>query len=207
MSKLSRRQFLALSTGASALLLCPSLSYADVRHKAKGRVLINGQLASSSTPIKSGDSIETGDKSELIFKLHKDAYKIKANTQVKIHSASADGSGLLEVIGGAMLAVFGKSNKRIKTPIATMGIRGTGVYIQVDEQESYFCTCFGETELEAGGKSQRVKANHHKAKTVKKNKQMVDAKMIGHDDWELEELADIAGIALPESFTNGDYSY
>lgn len=201
MSHVSRRQFLSLSGAATALLLCPQLSYADVVHKMRGKIMINGKIIDTHAQVKSGDLIETADKSELIFKLHKDAYKIKANSKVKIHSAKADGAGLLEVLGGAMLAVFGKSNKRIQTPVATIGIRGTGVFIAVNEQRSHFCTCFGETDIEAGNNKMQIKATHHQAKHIGQDRHIVDADMFGHHDHELQELATIAGQALPASFT------
>ena len=46
-----------------------------------------------------------------------------------------------------MLAVFGKSKHQINTPTATIGIRGTGVYLEASPDLTYFCNCYGITDI------------------------------------------------------------
>lgn len=50
----------------------------------------------------------------------------------------------------------------IKAATASIGIRGTGAYIEVDGDELYFCLCYGEAVLEVPGSAPRtVKTTHH----------------------------------------------
>ena len=49
----------------------------------------------------------------------------------------------------------------IKPPNATIGIRGTGAYIEVHEGRTYFCLCYGKAEV--GGKGFPAQGLQHAA--------------------------------------------
>jgi hypothetical protein len=38
---------------------------------------------------------------------------------------------------------------QLKTKTATVGIRGTGVYLEADPEQTYFCTCYGVADVTA----------------------------------------------------------
>jgi hypothetical protein len=48
-----------------------------------------------------------------------------------------------------MLSVFGPEKLTIDTPLATNGIRGTGVYVEITPYRSYVCLCYGQADLQA----------------------------------------------------------
>ena len=51
----------------------------------------------------------------------------------------------LRVVTGAVLSVFSPGeSKTLRTSTATIGIRGTAVYLEAEESRTYVCTCYGE---------------------------------------------------------------
>ncbi len=53
---------------------------------------------------------------------------------------------------------------RITTPTATIGVRGTGVYLEVEPDKTLFCTCYGDVDVEAShdpASKDSVHATHH----------------------------------------------
>jgi hypothetical protein len=53
---------------------------------------------------------------------------------------------------------------RIETPTATIGIRGTGVYLEAGPEKTYFCTCYGEVDVVANNDAtskESVVSKHH----------------------------------------------
>jgi hypothetical protein len=51
------------------------------------------------------------------------------------------------MLTGALLSVSRNTPMRVRSPTATVGIRGTGFYIEAQEDQTYFCTCYGATEV------------------------------------------------------------
>ena len=103
-------------------------------HQMTGDVRINGQPASPGTPIKPGDTVTTGPNSQAIYIIGNDAYLQRDRTTVSLAGQAARAG--LRVLTGKLLAVFGKGNKQIETPTATIGIRGTGCYIEAETKRS-----------------------------------------------------------------------
>jgi hypothetical protein len=163
----SRREFLikALRAGAYALaggVIVPSaaragglgkvpreLSPGQSIYDMRGDVLVNGQSASLQTVIRHSDRIETAKGSQLIFAVGKDAFLLRENSKLEL---SGDDSVLvsgMRLLSGALLSVFGKRQHHFSTATATIGIRGTGLYVEAEEDYSYVCTCYGTTDLAA----------------------------------------------------------
>ena len=95
---------------------------------------------------------------QLIFVVGKDAFILRSNGQLTLspNDISEPESNVksalvnsLRLVTGKLLSVFGKSRHSISTPTATIGIRGTGVYVEADPEESYVCTCYGTTVISA----------------------------------------------------------
>jgi hypothetical protein len=76
----------------------------------------------------------------------------------------------------------------------TAGIRGTGVYIERVEGKSYFCTCYGKTDVHSHKEHKLMEATHHNMIWVKDDGTIKKAKeMKNHTDDELRELEKMVG--------------
>jgi hypothetical protein len=197
---LARRDFLKLS--AATPLLLSGLSFAAddtlTLKIARGSLNVNGNAAGNA--LQSGDTVTTEEQAAVVV-VGKDAYKIGANSQIEIKRD--DSGGILKIIAGSLLAVFNKADKKLVTPTATIGIRGTGIYLDVGKDTTYFCNCFGTTELTPqGGESRVIEATHHLATVISHSAEPVlsSGAMAGHSDAELRELAALAGVRLSQDF-------
>jgi hypothetical protein len=123
----------------------------------KGSVRVNGAMAQEGQLVLTGDTLETGKGSEAIYVMGNNAYLMRENSQVQFASDGA--VGVLRVVTGKLLAVFGPGAKRIDMPTATVGIRGTACYIETTDTQTYFCLCYGTADL-------TPKADASQAKTV-----------------------------------------
>jgi len=66
-----------------------------------------------------------------------------------------------------VLSVFSKKPVAIKAAVATIGIRGTGAYVEVDPADVYFCLCYGEAVIEGPAMPPKtVKTTHHEQPLV-----------------------------------------
>jgi len=159
----------------------------------KGDVEINGKKATSNMKVNLNDFITTGKKSKVTFKIGKNAFMAKENTRFTVQEHN--GAKSIKVVTGGVLAVFKKGEKyKLQTKNMTAGIRGTGVYIESVKDKSYFCTCYGETEVHSHKDHKTLKATHHNMIWVTKDGAMKEAKgMRNHTDDELRELELMVG--------------
>ena len=168
--------------------------------RLKGEVRINGKLAREGTPVQAGDVITTGAQSEAIYVIGKDAYLQRDRSTVSLSGDALKGG--LRVITGKLLAVFGKGEKRIETSTATIGIRGTGCYIEAEENKVYFCLCYGTADIassKAPDKIETINTEHHEHPVIlhANGSQMEAADMINHTDSELILLESLLGRVPP----------
>jgi hypothetical protein len=90
-----------------------------------------------------------------------DAFLLRANTVIEARGSRGVLSDLL-ISTGRVLTVFSKKPVEIRTTYATIGIRGTGAYLEVDSASVYFCLCYGEALVQgAGMEAKVVKTTHH----------------------------------------------
>ena len=169
----------------------------------KGSFTINGVAGDSRSIITPGDEIITGDNSRLVFYQGKDAYLLRSNTQLALQGES-DIVNTLRIISGAVLSVFGTGQKQIITPVATAGIRGTGTYFEVEEDETYFCTCYGKTRVTANedpSVSESISTTHHESpRYIRKTSEgsvIEKAPVKNHSDAELIMLEGTVGREPP----------
>lgn len=230
-----RRDFLvkALSMGAFAAtgaygLLVPSAQasiFGKVPKKLpkgksifsmKGNVAVNRKAANEDTLIQADDLVETGDNSEVVFVMGKDAFILRSNSHLKL-----SGTGLLlrnlRLFTGKVLSVFGRRSKgqslAAVTTTATIGIRGTGVYMESEPDLSYVCTCYGTTQLSATAdpsSSQQIVSQHHDAPRYiaakgSSGKRIRPAPMINHTDLELTLIEELVGRVPPFSVSDIGY--
>ena len=183
--------------------------------KIKGEVIINHRPAVEGQLIKPGDSIVTGRNSEAIYVVGRDAYLQRELTTVNFGAEALQ--NLLRVVSGKILSVFGKGTKTIQTSTATIGIRGTGCYIEDEgtgaKARTYFCLCYGSVDLTPKAAPQEAESyttTHHDKPMYIHNdmtmvKMMVPAEVINHTDEELTLLEGLVGRVTPFYGTGKKY--
>lgn len=178
-------------------------------YRVKGAARINGVQATPGMPVKAGDTVETDAGAELVYVIGQDAYLQREKSVVRfVGEAAAD---VLRVVTGKLLAVFGKGAKSIQTPTATLGIRGTGCYIEAEPQRVYFCLCYGEAEIApiaTPGSVHRYSTKHHDRPYAIGNTAegtLTTAPMINHTDVELTLLESLCGRRPPFYGQAGGY--
>jgi hypothetical protein len=100
--------------------------------------------------------------------------------------------------------------KRVGTLTSTIGVRGTGLYVESDPERSYVCNCYGDIEIGVVGDpgvTERVVSKHHDAPkyVVKGTKRIVPAPFINHTDIELALIEALVGRKPPFALYDEDY--
>jgi len=199
--------YLARALAAARVPLHPGV------REIKGEVRINNQPARLGQLVRPGDVVTTGKDARAVIIIGLDAYLLRGNTRFEIHGKPErrDASGVvqgavvevLRIVGGAALSVFGSGRKRVETPFVTIGIRGTGVYVESGPERSYVCTCYGETEIVAQhdpAVRETVKTKHHEAPryiTGGRLPRIEKAPVVNHTDAELDMLEALVGRETP----------
>lgn len=135
-------------------------------YRLTGDVTVNGDPATLETFIDANALIKTGNNSEIVFVVGDDAHILRENSELQLSGEGVIESGL-KVITGGLLSVFGKRKKKepisLSTSTATIGIRGTGVYLESESDRSYICTCYGVADIEAqfSSESETVATQYH----------------------------------------------
>jgi len=149
--------------------LLPGNSVFDFR----GDVKVDGHKANPYTFVSSQSSIETGSNSHIIFAVGEDAFVLRSNSKMHLKGGT-DFLSEIRIISGQLLSVFGRrpdSNQlQLKTSTATIGIRGTGVYVEAEDKKTYACCCYGSIETSAisTNETETVTAPHHRSKYIYK---------------------------------------
>jgi hypothetical protein len=176
----------------------------------QGEVQVNGQPATLATPVGASDTVTTGPGGHAIFVVGKDAFHLRANSKLALSGTNFLVGGL-RLVTGALVSVFGRSGHSLTTPTATVGIRGTGVYTAVDEEKTYFCTCYGITEVSASAvpaQSETITSKHHDAPRyiLRDGSQLIrPAPFINHTDEELMLIEALVGRKTPFSLFDDSY--
>lgn len=111
----------------------------------RGTVWVNDSPAHVDQVVLNGDTVRTGARSEVVYVMGNNAYLMREDSAMRFASEGA--VGVLRILTGKVLAVFGPGAKRIDTSTATVGIRGTACYIESGEHQMYFCLCYGSAEI------------------------------------------------------------
>jgi len=184
--------------------------FAQGIHHIRGKVTVNGKTAREGMLIRPGDSIATGPDTETIYVIGQDAFLQREDSIVGILGDTIR-SGL-RIVNGKLLSVFGKGMpKRIQTSTATIGIRGTGCYIEAEPKRMYICLCYGEadfTPVVAPDKAAHIATRHHESPLWISGEDRVQpfskAPMLNHTDAELALLESLLGRTPPFSSTSSD---
>ncbi|MGH8481767.1 MAG: hypothetical protein ACRES8_04830 [Nevskiaceae bacterium] len=201
--------------------------------EVKGEVLIDGKQVDEKTVIKPTDKITTGSNSYLIAAVGANSFILRDRSVLDLGGANPL-KQVMRLVSGKLLGVFGKLGRdrslSLNTPIATIGIRGTGVYAESDPEKTYLCTCYGTTdmaaaadfEFEPAGAGERkaderapvetaqVTAQHHDAPKYilaqpEDGKRITPAPFINHTDLELMTLEALVGRKAPFGLPANEY--
>lgn len=177
-------------------------------HSLTGSATINGQDAKVGSAVKPGDKIATGKGSLAVVVVGKDAYLLRDNTHVVFEQSIAK-PGVLEgvlISTGKLLSVFAKRTDgivKVRAANATIGIRGTGCYLEVQDTRTYFCLCYGEAAIDGAGMTQSkiVKTTHHESPVWLDDRggvmKVESAGFVNHNDNELIMLEKLCGREPP----------
>ena len=215
----SRRQHLALLLAGGAAVAGGLTGWARAVHAGladtaasggfyllRGDVRLNGRPARLGEEVGPGDRVTTGSDGKAIYVIGRDAFLQREESEA---SFASDGAvALFRVVTGALLSVFGPGERRLETPVATIGIRGTACYLEAEPQRTYACLCYGRAELvPLADPSHAVvfETRHHDHPLYINNApgmpMMVDGELVNHTDDELEKLEALCGRVPP--FTAG----
>lgn len=167
-----------------------------------GDALLNGQRLTPERMIQTGDRIETGPGSHLVFVIGSSAFQVRENSRMAVERGETLFTvSLLRLLTGAVVSVWGRGGARaITTPTLTAGIRGTGVYAEVFPQQdlrTYFCNCYGAVDLRAGADRAESVAEYHQSfwgePRPVNGRLLTPARAINHTDEEVEMLAALVG--------------
>jgi len=187
-------------------------------YRIAGTASVNGTAATLQTPVRPGDTVETGKDSEMVFVVGGHSMILRADTRLVIESERKESASLLvsglRLLTGKLLAVSRNSQMLVTTTTATIGIRGTGWYAESDPEQTYFCTCYGTADIAASNdpeSKQTVVSQHHdrplyilgKSAT---GKGIRNAPFINHTDQELMLIETLVGRTPPFVFPKDDYT-
>ena len=185
-------------------------------YRLSGQVSVNGIPATLKTRIGPNDTIETGKSSEVVFINGVSAFVLRESSRMSLGQQQATNVmvNALRLVTGKVLAVFGPNTpQRFTTITATIGIRGTGVYAETDPEQTYFCTCYGVTDINANSdpNSRRTVTSKHHDEPVyvlanaKDGRTIRKAPFINHTDQELMLLETLVGRTTPFVFPGTQY--
>lgn len=208
-TQLQRRQFL---TGAAALPLALYLPISNAKskkltgiiHELEGDVFINKRLATQTSSIQAGDRLTVAYGGRLVFSMGEDSYLLQEGSSLEVASKDNVIVSGLRLLTGGLLSVFGQREKttRIYTHTATIGIRGTGVYLKSQPDNLYFCTCYGKTDLHLGhNHDEHIESTHHNAFNItgksERSMTMTATEVVDHTDDDLRLLERYSGRKPP----------
>jgi hypothetical protein len=204
-----RRRFLQ---GAAALLVVrETLAAGTVEkgvYRVRGEARVNGALARPGMDVNPGDAVTTAADSEIIFVVNRDAFLLRGRSRLEVGAAAGN---VFRLVTGALLSVYQPGvRKTLHAQNATIGIRGTGVYVESAADKTYVCTCYGEAELiplADPGARETVRTRHHEQPRFILPKgapqMMMKGPVINHTDAELSMIESLVGRNVP--FDPTDY--
>ncbi|MGH8541164.1 MAG: FecR domain-containing protein [Stenotrophobium sp.] len=182
----------------------------------KGDVRVNGRPMTHDTQIGAQSNIETGEGSYAVIAIGDGAFIVRERSALEIGGKELLVRSL-RVVTGALLSVFGHRDTEdriaVNTPVATIGIRGTGFYTEVEAQRTYFCTCYGHTQVATtdSKESEAIVSTHHNAPRYvlaqqQDGRRIVPAPFKNHTDLELMTIEALCGRTVPFTIPQDSYS-
>ena len=186
-------------------------------YRLSGNVQVNDKPATLQTRIGPTDTIQTAKDAEIVYVVGENSFILRGAGRVTLESP--DSRSLLltgfRLVTGALLSVFPKKRPlTLVTQTATIGIRGTGVYVESEPKQTYFCTCYGVADVSATNdreSKETVTATHHDKPVYiladeKPGRNIRRAPFINHTDQELTLIETLVGRTPPFVFPKDDYT-
>jgi hypothetical protein len=186
-------------------------------YRLTGTATVNGQPATLQTRISATDTVETGKGAELVFAVGENAFILRESSRVALETGQKDSALItgLRLLTGKLLSVFPRGRPPLQafTLTSTVGIRGTGFYMETDPEQTYFCTCYGVTEVAANNDPQSkttVTAYQHDRPLyilakAPPGQSIREAPFINHTDQELQLIEALVGRVPPFVYPKEDY--
>ena len=171
-------------------------------NRVEGKATVNGRPAVKGTPVTARDKVTTGPRSMAVVVVKDDAFLLRENTTIEF----AESAGILSRVlieTGRVLSVFAKKPVVLKAANATIGIRGTGAYLEVERDKVYFCLCYGIADLDGPGMSapKTIVTTHHESPLMLSDSagymKAEPAPVKNHTDEELILLESLVGRRPP----------
>ncbi len=181
----------------------------------RGGVLIDGRPATAQSRLAGGEVVEVPKGGKAIFVVGADAFLLRENSRLEMQGGGGVVT-LLRLTTGALLSVFGRTTapRQVQSVTATLGIRGTGVYLEAEPLRTYACLCYGSAEITARDdpsiREQAVSRHHDMPRYVYaadagEKRRIQPAPFKNHDDLELMLIETLVGRTPP--FTLFDEGY
>ena len=201
------------SAGAQVLGRVPKALPPGSIYDVSGAVSVNGKSLARDTLIGPNDTIETGKNARIVFVVGTDAFLLHGGGKLEL-KGSGTLAATMRLATGALLSVFGKGQRTVYGPTSTIGIRGTGLYLEAEADRTYVCTCYGDTEIAAIDDpkiSERVVSMHHDAPRYvlakpDKGRRIIPAGFKNHTDLELMLIESLVGRTPPFSLFDEGYA-
>lgn len=183
-----------------------------------GEVLVNDRLADKNTRIYAGDTVRTGNKSEIVFAVGGDSFILRGDSELEIGGADFFINSL-RILSGRLLSVFAKRQPgqqlSMTASTATIGIRGSGLYIEAEPDLTYLCTCYGQIALSANDDpddNELITTTNHDspryiASQPSRGSRIRSAPVIRHTNTELRLLENIVGRDVSERLRKAYIKY
>jgi hypothetical protein len=186
--------------------------------RIRGEATVSGTPATLQTVIRAGDTVKTGKSAEIIFVVGGQSMIVRENSTLTIEKAEQQQESLLvrglRLLSGALLQVSRDQKMVVRTANASIGIRGTGFYVEAEPDRTYFCTCYGVTDVASSADPESrdtIAATHHDrpvyvVNDAPRGKRIRNAPFINHTDQELALIEALVGREPPFVFPKDSYS-
>ena len=194
----------------------PKLPAGRSIYRLSGKVLVNGFPATIETRIFAGNTVETSKDGEIVFVVGANAMILRGESRLELRTEQKDSMIIngLRMLTGKLLSVSRNRPMQIETLAATLGIRGTGFYLESEPQQTYFCTCYGSSQVAAkndGRSRSSVVSTHHDKPlyilaSAKPGQSIRRAPVINHTDQELVLIESLVGRKPPFVYPGSNYN-
>jgi len=169
------------------------------------------------TRVADDATVETGPNSEAVFVVNDKAFILRSDSKLILEPPKKESRFrfAMRFVAGAMLAVSSSKRgpTRLNTNIATIGIRGSGYYVEADPEKTYFCMCYGVADIAAThdpDSTETVEASHHDKPLyivgdAQPGKSVQPGPFINHTDQELQLIETLVGREPPFVFPTDAY--
>lgn len=185
--------------------------------------IVDGVLLVDGRPLVEGESfgpaphVQTGPDSRVVMVMGEDAFLLRESTEVAFRGDETEDGFVVQaftLVSGAILSVFGPKPVTIDTPVATIGIRGTGIYLEAGTgTDDYACLCYGKAAIALKGhpeaREDLTTSHHDEPRFLRpdapKGARLTKAPVQNHSDAELVLLESLVGRVPPFTGKPGLY--